>query len=68
MNNGEHKELTKGSLEKIIEGYYATHATNKKNIIKWLECSSSKMPCMLLRKKQLQESHKENLTQRSHPN
>ena len=37
MRNGEHEELIKGSLEKIIVKCYTSHAKNKKNIIKWIE-------------------------------
>jgi len=63
IKNGEHKELVKGLLEKIIGRHYATDATNRKNIIKWLECSPSKMPYVLLKKSKLQQLYREKINQ-----
>ena len=68
MNNGEHKELIKGLLLKIIGKNFTTHATNKKNIIKWLECSHSKQPYILLKKTNYKNYIKKKLTLRSRRN
>lgn len=53
-NIGKYEESIKGLLEKIVGRCYTANATNKKNMIKWLEHSPSKMPQVSLKKSQLQ--------------
>ena len=54
INDGQHKDLIVCLLNKIIGKSFATHSTNKKNIIKWLEATQSRQPYVLLKKNKLQ--------------